>query len=358
MRTIFDRLGWGVAGAAIVTLVVILAGAVRAGPLDPPGAPAPTAGVLRPGTPISTLPYTITQPGSYYVTGNLTGASGQNGILINANSVTLDLNGFTLQGVPGSGTGVKVDQSGFKRAITIRNGIVRGWGDTGISAQFAIGGVLDSLTAEGNGLFGIVVGADSTLTHCTAVYNGATGIEVQRSTIRDCTATGNGGNGFRIGASVLIDCISDDNGFDGITASFSSSIQGCVVEQNGGRGIHAQSSAVRDNRVAQNDGNGIEIEQNGSLVVGNSVHINSFIGAGSGILVSGSSSRIDGNHVTDEGGTPTQEVGINVTGSGNVVVRNTARGNVDNYSLTGAGGDYGPETLAATTTSPWANIAY
>lgn len=358
MRTIFDRLGWGVAGAAIVTLVLVLAGAVGAGPLDPPGAPGPTAGVLRPGTPISALPYTISQSGSYYVTGNLTGASGQNGILINANSVTLDLNGFTLQGVPGSGTGVKVDQTGFKRAITIRNGIVRGWGDTGISAQFAIGGVLDSLTAEGNGTFGIVVGADSTLTHCAVLYNGATGIEAQRSTIRDCTAAANGGNGFRFTASVLIDCVSDDNAFDGIVASYSSRVQGCVVQQNGGRGIHALSSVVTDNEVTQNDGNGIEIEQNGSLVSGNNVHINSFNGAGAGILVTGSASRIDGNHVTDEGGTPTQEVGINVTGSGNVVVRNTARGNVDNYSLTGAGGDYGPEALAATTTSPWANIAY
>lgn len=356
MRTIADRLGWGVAGVAIVTLVLVLAGAVGAGSLDPPGTPGPTAGVLRPGTPITAVPYTISQPGSYYLTGNLTGVAGQNGILITTSGVTLDLNGFTLQGVPGSSMGIRVEQTTFKRAITIRNGIVRGWGDTGINAQWALGGVVDSLTAEGNGGWGIIVGADSTLTHCAALYNTQTGISASGSTIRDCTSAANGGHGYQLYHAMLIDCVADNNTFDGVDASYSSRIQGCEVFQNSGRGIHALSSVVTDNQVYQNDGTGIAIEQSGSLVTDNNVHGNSLNGVGAGILVSGSASRIDENHVSDEGATPAQDVGINVTGSDNVVVRNTARGNADNYSLTGAGGDYGPEALAATTTSPWANI--
>ena len=78
-----------------------IAGAVLAqGPITPPGAPAPamkTLDQIEPRTPISSLPFTISQSGSYYLTRNLqfTAATGP-AILINANYVTLDLMGFTL----------------------------------------------------------------------------------------------------------------------------------------------------------------------------------------------------------------------------------------------------------------------
>ena len=47
-----------------------------------------------PRTPISSLPYTITNSGSYYVTGNLESSS--HGIVIDASGVTVDLMGFSL----------------------------------------------------------------------------------------------------------------------------------------------------------------------------------------------------------------------------------------------------------------------
>jgi hypothetical protein len=76
------------------------------GPLTPPGAPAPTMKTLdqvearrpippSPATPISGPHFTISEPGSYYFTGNVTVTDGP-GIVITANNVTLDLNGFTL----------------------------------------------------------------------------------------------------------------------------------------------------------------------------------------------------------------------------------------------------------------------
>ena len=77
------------------------------GNLSPTGAPAPTMKRLdeveartivnaanTPGNGTNT--FIISAPGSYYLTGNLTGASGKHGISIQANDVTLDLNGFAL----------------------------------------------------------------------------------------------------------------------------------------------------------------------------------------------------------------------------------------------------------------------
>ena len=73
------------------------------GSLTPPGAPGETMHTLEevyertdPRTPISSLPYTISEPGSYYVTGNL--SSTGHGIVIEASGVTVDLMGFSLTG--------------------------------------------------------------------------------------------------------------------------------------------------------------------------------------------------------------------------------------------------------------------
>jgi hypothetical protein len=79
------------------------------GALTPPGAPAPTMKSLdqvEPRTPISFAPYVITQPGSYYLTTNLAISSFGNAILINANHVTLDLNGFTISSTGSGGTAI------------------------------------------------------------------------------------------------------------------------------------------------------------------------------------------------------------------------------------------------------------
>jgi hypothetical protein len=53
---------------------------------------------IEPRTPIAALPFTISSPGSYYVTGNLAGVANQDGIIINADNVTLDLGGFEIVG--------------------------------------------------------------------------------------------------------------------------------------------------------------------------------------------------------------------------------------------------------------------
>ncbi len=93
----------GLGGLAAGTFLT--AGRAEAGPLNPPAAPASTPGPEpriavnaqnTPGNPDNL--FRITQPGSYYLTGNIIGQSGRNGIQIAADNVTIDLMGFALLG--------------------------------------------------------------------------------------------------------------------------------------------------------------------------------------------------------------------------------------------------------------------
>jgi hypothetical protein len=113
------------------------------------------------------FPFLITQPGSYKLIGNLTVPANTSGILIQANDVTLDLNGFSITGpvvcdnrgsnCTGQPTGAAT--SGVEAVlgvvngspanifgVTIKNGHVRGFTD-GI---LTFGGVVEEITAQSN----------------------------------------------------------------------------------------------------------------------------------------------------------------------------------------------------------------
>lgn len=102
------------------------------GPLAPTGGPAPTGRTLEqiePRTPIPAsgpFPYVITQKGSYYLTGNVSVATG-NAIVIQSSDVNLDLSGFTISSTSAtlSGRAVLLD-SGAANNIAIANGFIRG----------------------------------------------------------------------------------------------------------------------------------------------------------------------------------------------------------------------------------------
>ena len=94
------------------------------------------------------FPYVISEPGSYVLTGNLTVPDeNTTAILVQADHVTVDLNGFAIIGPvqcaaeDGSvscspdGTGIGVDAFESDSVGTVvRNGTVRGMGFTGVTA--------------------------------------------------------------------------------------------------------------------------------------------------------------------------------------------------------------------------------
>ena len=166
--------------------------------LDPPGPPGSeisrmrTLNEIQPATPIHILPYPITNSGKYVLVGDLTDTNGQHGIIVQADNVTVDLNGFTLKGGNGSTNGI--DVSGSPSSITIMNGIIRDWGSYGIYASFADNMTVAGITCISNGwgsncsgtviipwnievrLIGKVLGVMGTVIRVWEFRAGATGI--------------------------------------------------------------------------------------------------------------------------------------------------------------------------------------
>jgi len=110
--------------------------------LTPGGLPQGTMKTLNQVEPRTAIPggtstVTLSQSGSYFLTGNIAVSTG-NGVLISASNVTLDLNGFsiTTSSITAAGNGIQLGQS--LQNISIRNGNI---GGDGAGGAF-LGGVL------------------------------------------------------------------------------------------------------------------------------------------------------------------------------------------------------------------------
>lgn len=240
------------APALLVALLLAPFVARAQGPLAPPaGPPAPsmkTLDQIEARTPIESLPYTISTPGSYYFTRNLqfTATSGD-AVSITSPNVTLDLNGFTLSSTPAvTGRGIFV--TGGLNNVTIRNGNIAGSStvhptniagfDNGIYANASGGipfGAFRNLTVENMQVSGCrtwgIVSYYSIVTNCTVAANGTDGLSASDSVITGCIAKFNGGHGIFGSPIVITNSVATSNGRDGIITN-SGSITGCIAHGN------------------------------------------------------------------------------------------------------------------------------
>ncbi|HEX4209086.1 MAG TPA: hypothetical protein VHY56_01735 [Candidatus Binataceae bacterium] len=107
--------------------------------------------IIKPNT---GLPFKITKSGSYFLGGNFAIVSKTTtAIVINANNVTLNLNGFVISGLGASATsGVGINASAATGVI-IANGIVTGFGGNGIS--LGNNGMVENMQIYNNGGNGV-----------------------------------------------------------------------------------------------------------------------------------------------------------------------------------------------------------
>lgn len=149
------------------------------------------AGGVTPGD-TQGLPVTLSLPGSYRLTGNLSFADPDtNAIEISASEVTLDLGGFGISGCAslpcpaGAGIGVVSSADG----VTVKNGRVSRMGADGIALQ-----------------------SRARVEDVDVTGNAGSGITALQGSVRRVSSTGNGGYGVILGAGLLEDSELSGNG--------------------------------------------------------------------------------------------------------------------------------------------------
>jgi hypothetical protein len=350
---------------------------------------------VEPRRPISSAPFVITSPGSYYLTTNLVVSTATNGIVVASGSVTLDLNGFALLGSPASLEGILL--SGTITNVAIRNGNVSGWGSSGISDNTTgqkLNVTIGDIRSSGNGGYGITLsGSQNSLIHdcnlqtnqqfgiycvrgvvnrCTANHNHSVGIYMLYGVISDCNASFNGNEGFFGFDSIIRNCTAEFNAASprtilqaGIRADEGSLVSGCVANFNGlgtnGCGILSDSSfanttnvTIENCTVSANQNDGIQALGPASIINNTAFDNGKGVAIGAGIHTLGSGSYIEGNRVRGNRTTGIRSEG----GAGaDVIIRNTAGNNPTNYFPT-TGATFAPIQSPATMTNAWGNISF
>lgn len=256
---------------------LIVVAAQAQGPLTPPpGPPGPTMKSLdqvepriplteATAAPSASSAYVISQPGSYFLTGNVAAGGKASAITIQGTGVTLDLSGYSVSGA--SSQGIRLTSGA---GATIRNGFIDAAGAThAIRAE-------GSLTAEDLSLRGSV----GNLLEATAP-----------ASLRRCLLEGAAGGAYLGGgASRVVDSI--------------------IRDISGGSGVilRGDGSEVRDSQLARITvtapyAQAIDMAGSGHRVFGNRIGP---VG-GRGILAVGSGHEVSQNHIVVVPGGPALE---------------------------------------------------
>lgn len=377
----------------LMLTTALLCASAQAGDLDPPAGPVDstfkTLDEVEPRTPLSqeTTPgnadsvFKITEPGSYYLTGNLVGEAGKHGIEIASDDVTLDLMGFTVRGVEGSLDGVTIGGSGAVPVVSgaaVRNGTVADWGGRGVDLDLFPGvssaAVVERLQVRRNGSDGICVQA-GVVRDCVSEFNGGFGIaSFFTGKIESCFVSSNASDGIRFFAfgGRVLDSVIERNEGSGVWSGFNTHVESCVIRFNG-TSVPEESQELIGGVVSILGGNVLDstiygsrygvFSQLGGIVHNNTIGLSSDVGillgtgsvarnnivigvgqaddgtVGYGIWAVGGNAQVEGNHV--EGCL----TGVRVEESlRSRVVRNTSANNDLNWSI-GSGNIVGPIVL-------------
>lgn len=217
------------------------------------------------------LPVQITATGSYALTSNLEVGGTSAGLNIAASNVSLDLRGFEVAG-DDSGGFKGIDLNSGVTGVTVRNGIVRDFGSSGVGGCVLNCGRLRffdlQVISNANEGFAFSSVDDIVVSNCVAADNGAGGLFLNGDAVvvRGCIVENNGaGDGIRVSNEALvIDNVIRNNDGDGIQVAPRSSVIGNIVTLNGEHGINLGGEALVKNNVAhmnnQSTGSFVDIE--------------------------------------------------------------------------------------------------
>ncbi len=292
---------------SIYAVLVATTTTALAGPLNPPPGPVTstykTLNDVRPGTPIhqSDLPFTITQPGSYYLAENLEIAPGPGYYAVaidpfpasqsRAGSVTLDLNGFSIRW-QGTSTPTPLSFGVYVSSVegpqvTIRNGHISGFG---VGVQALNGVTIEGVNFAYNGVFpnggGVVVtgGTQTIVRDCTFVRNvvglrfdNDTGLnQYGGSTVDTCVFTLNS-NGLQADSGVTVRGSTFSwSIFDALSLGSDNVVDSCVLQRNyanmpGAILVSGDRNRVKGCTVENNQRGGIRVAGNNNTIEDNTI---------------------------------------------------------------------------------------
>jgi hypothetical protein len=321
------------------------------GPLAPLGTPGPifrTLTEVEPRIPISSIPFFITNSGTYYLTCSLTASTNASGIVIQSDKVTIDLMGFCLSG---SNTAFGITSGGYDQ-LTVQNGRISGWyyavyannsdrctirnlqidhcgsgiyvEDYNVIEDCQILGGRNSLSS----FYGIYMGYYNSVRRCMigdnmgtdgfstyTIFGGSEASVVDCQLFNNQSSDGHPAYGIWVGGNSLVSgCLVRNGHMEGIYVTQGGKIESCVSVDNV-TGIKAYSGVLIehciasscasngiwvDNRcqvidcdVSSGQFQGIYVNGDGNRIVNNVCATN----ASSGIFVFSDDNRIEGNHV-------------------------------------------------------------
>ncbi|MEM0983312.1 MAG: right-handed parallel beta-helix repeat-containing protein [Planctomycetota bacterium] len=318
-------------------IAAVAVSAAAAGPLTPPAGPVSPTGKttdqIEPRTPIdpSQLPIVIAQSGSYYLTGpyNYNGPADGHAITITTSAVTIDLNGFRLNGNSGASHAIEVGEAVSYSDIRIRNGTIASWGGSAVSAVNDEQIILEALYAVSNGTAqsspAFEIGSFSVIRDCHVDNHVGTAIRLAESSLVDgCTVKNPQAGGIRMASGNIVrNTLISGTDTDAINGMSGNLISSCTITAPLGDGIDLDNNNRIENCTVRSSGSAGILVLNTNSISGCTVS-DSFIG----IQGSGENSVL--NCSINNAGND----GITLTDAASVVNCSVSNAAVDGISVT------------------------
>ena len=202
------------------------------------------AGNVTPGD-APGFPVTLSLPGSYILAGNLHPPANKTAIRIASDDITIDMNGFRLQGVGGAAFGIN---GGAFEGVTIRNGTITGFNASGISGE-GENWIVENMRVVGNGADGIYLGGNfSSVRDSVVTDNGNIGIVCTRGClVAESAASANGESGIYIDSGTVLGNVIIDNADYGINGTAAVGYGNNTLAGNNNNGPQVAGIALHPN---------------------------------------------------------------------------------------------------------------